>query len=110
MGKNERQITSFDTISNKLEITQDKREGGKKTSDETDIDIWELFVGYRFILGGNERVVIRLGRQLIETANLFINVGEGNNVRQSYDGLRVGWIDDDFIKFDLFLCFQDLNS
>ncbi|MCK4837991.1 MAG: alginate export family protein, partial [Desulfobulbaceae bacterium] len=67
-----------------------------------DIDIWELFIGYRFLLGGNERVVIRLGRQLIETANLFINAGEGNNVRQHYDGLRVGWIDDNFIKFDLF--------
>lgn len=80
----------------------DNREGGKKSADETDVDIWEMFIGYRFLFEGNERVVIRLGRQLIETANLFINVGEGNNVRQHYDGLRVGWIDDDFIKLDVF--------
>ena len=80
----------------------DSREGGEKTADETDIDIWELFIGYRFPVDDNERVVVRLGRQLIEVANLFINVGEGNNVRQHYDGLRVGWIDDEFVKFDSF--------
>jgi hypothetical protein len=82
--------------------TVDNREGGEKTADEADINIWELFVGYRFPVDDDERVVIRLGRQLIEVANLFINVGEGNNVRQHYDGLRVGWIDDEFIKFDVF--------
>ena len=80
----------------------DDREGGKKSADETDIDIWELFLGYRFLLEGNERVVFRFGRQLIEVANLFINVGEGNNIRQHYDGVRVGWIDDEFVQFETF--------
>lgn len=82
--------------------TVDNREGGEKTADEADVNIWELFIGYRFPIEDNERVVVRLGRQLIEVANLYINVGEGNNVRQHYDGLRVGWIDDEFVKFDSF--------
>ncbi|MCK4838294.1 MAG: alginate export family protein [Desulfobulbaceae bacterium] len=80
----------------------DSREGGEKTADETDIDIWELFIDYRLPVRDDERVVFRLGRQLIETGNLFINAGEGNNVRQVYDGLRVGWIANDFIKFGAF--------
>ncbi len=80
----------------------DNREGGEKTADETDIDIWELFVDYRMPVLDNDRVVVRLGRQLIETGNLFINAGEGNNVRQVYDGLRIGWLDGDFVKFASF--------
>jgi hypothetical protein len=80
----------------------DDREGGEKIADETDLDIWELFVDYRIPVRDDERVVIRLGRQLIETGNLFINAGEGNNVRQVYDGLRVGWLDGDFVKFAAF--------
>jgi hypothetical protein len=60
----------------------DNREGGEKTADETDIDKRELFVDYRLPVLDDERVVVRLGRQLIETGNLFINAGEGNNVRQ----------------------------
>jgi hypothetical protein len=76
----------------------DSREGGEKAMDETDIDIWQLLIDYRMPVGKDERVVFRLGRQLIETGNLFINAGEGNNVRQVYDGLRVGWLAGDFIK------------
>jgi hypothetical protein len=80
----------------------DDREGGEKTADETDLDLWEMFVDYRIPVRDNERVVVRVGRQLIETGNLFINAGEGNNVRQVYDGLRVGWLDGDFVKFAAF--------
>jgi hypothetical protein len=80
----------------------DDREGGEKTADETDLDVWEMFVDYRIPVSDDERVVIRLGRQLIETGNLFINAGEGNNVRQTYDGMRVGWLDGDFVKFAAF--------
>jgi alginate export protein len=77
------------------------REGGEKAMDQTDIDIWQLFVDYRLPVGNQERVVFRLGRQLIETGGLFINAGEGNNVRQVYNAFRSGWIDDGFIKFSL---------
>jgi hypothetical protein len=80
----------------------DSREGGEKTADESDINIWQLFVDYRLPVRNDERFVVRLGRQLIETGNLFINAGEGNNVRQVYDGLRMAWIDGDFIKFASF--------
>ena len=76
----------------------DNREGGEKTADECDVNVWEMFIDYRVPVKAEERIVVRLGRQLIETGNMFINAGEGNNVRQTYDGLRVGWLDSDFIK------------
>jgi hypothetical protein len=80
----------------------DEREGGEKTADEADINFWELFVDYRLPVRGDERMVFRLGRQLIETGNLFINAGEGNNVRQVYDGVRMAWLDGDFVKLAAF--------
>jgi hypothetical protein len=81
------------------------REGGKKAIDETEVDIWQLFVDSRFDVDESERVVFRLGRQIIETANVFITAGEAHNVRLYYDGLRLGWIDksdNDFVKFEAF--------
>jgi hypothetical protein len=81
------------------------REGGKKAIDETEIDIWQLFVDSRFDVDENERMVFRLGRQIIETANVFITAGEAHNVRLYYDGLRMGWIDksdNDFVKLEAF--------
>jgi hypothetical protein len=80
----------------------DSREGGEKTADESDINFWQLFVDYRLPVRDNERVVFRLGRQLIETGSLFINAGEGNNVRQVYDGLRMGWLAGKFIHVAAF--------
>jgi hypothetical protein len=81
----------------------DNREGGEKTADETDINFWELFVDYRLPVRDDERVVFRLGRQLIETGGLFITAGEANNVRLVYDGFRVGWLAGDFIKVSSFV-------
>ena len=80
----------------------DSREGGEKPMDESDINFWQLFVDYRLPVRDDERVVFRLGRQLIETGGLFINAGEGNNVRQVYDGFRMGWLAGDFIKVAAF--------
>jgi hypothetical protein len=80
----------------------DNREGGEKTADEADVNFWQFFVDYRMPVQNDERMVFRLGRQLIETGNLFINAGEGNNVRQVYDGLRMAWLDGDFVKFAAF--------
>ena len=80
----------------------DNRQGGEKTADESDLNFWQQFIDYRLPVQQDERVVIRLGRQLIETGNLFINAGEGNNIRQFYDGLRAAWLDGDFIKFASF--------
>jgi hypothetical protein len=53
-------------------------------------------------LENDERIVLRLGRQMIETANLFINAGEGNSVRQYYDGLRIVRTSDNFTPIDTF--------
>ena len=72
------------------------REGGKKTADETDLDIWQLFLDRRWHLKSGDRIVLRVGRQLIETGNLFINAGEGNNVRQTYNGVRAALVEKDF--------------
>jgi hypothetical protein len=78
------------------------REGGPKTIDETDLDAWQLFIDHRVDLEDNGRLVFRLGRQLIETANVFITAGEAHNIRLVYDGGRVAWLDNDFIPFEAF--------
>jgi hypothetical protein len=78
------------------------REGGKKTIDETDLDIWQLFVDYRFHLSPGKRFVVRMGRQIIETVNVFITAGEAHNVRLYYDGMRIVLIDNDYVSFDAF--------
>ena len=39
--------------------TVDNREGGEKVGDEADVNIWELFIGYRLPVDEDERVVIR---------------------------------------------------
>ena len=80
----------------------DSREGGEKTADESDINFWQLFLDYRLSLHHDDRMVFRIGRQLIETGNLFINAGEGNNIRQVYDGIRMAWLDEDFVKLAAF--------
>ncbi|MCK5498098.1 MAG: alginate export family protein, partial [Gammaproteobacteria bacterium] len=72
------------------------RQGGNKTADETDPDIWQLFLDRRWQLDNGDRFVLRVGRQLIETGNLFINAGEGNNVRQTYNGVRAALVEKDF--------------
>ena len=78
------------------------REGGAKTVDETDPDIWQLFIDGRFSVGSGDRVVIRLGRQLIETANVFVTAGEAHNIRLVYNGGRVAWIRGDFVPLEAF--------
>jgi len=70
--------------------------------DETDVDIWQMFADYRFVVDESTRVNLRLGRQIIETANVFITAGEAHNIRLYYDGLRLVWINSDFVRFDAF--------
>jgi hypothetical protein len=79
-----------------------QRDGGAKTIDKTDIDVWQLFGDFRLPLGDNGRGVVRAGRQLIETANVFITAGEAHNIRLVYDGGRVAWIKEDFVPFEAF--------
>ena len=82
--------------------TSGDREGGDKVGDESDLNIWQLFVDYRFKLKNSEHLDVRLGRQFIEKADWFIGSGEARNVRQYYDGLRTAWLNEGFAKFDAF--------
>jgi len=78
------------------------REGGNKVGDESDLNIWQLFVDRHFTVSDGEQLEFRLGRQFIEMADWFIGSGEARNVRQYYDGLRVAWLDNRFSKFNAF--------
>jgi hypothetical protein len=78
------------------------RDGGAKTIDETNPDLWQLFADYRIPLQDDERFVLRLGRQMIETANVFITAGEAHNIRLVYNGGRVAWVTEDFVPFEAF--------
>jgi hypothetical protein len=78
------------------------RDGGASPVDETNVDLWQLFVDYRIPLPDDERVVFRLGRQMIETANAFITAGEANNIRLVYDGGRIAWVTKEFVPFEAF--------
>ena len=78
------------------------REGGNKVGDESDVNIWQLFVDRKFTVNNGERLDFRLGRQFIEKADWFIGSGEARNVRQYYDGIRIAWLDERFSKFDVF--------
>ena len=81
----------------------DDREGGAGAVDETDVDVWQLFVDYRIATDEHDRLVFRLGRQLIETANVFITAGEANNIRLVYNGGRVAWLKDSSSPFEAFV-------
>jgi hypothetical protein len=78
------------------------REGGAKTIDETNVNFWQLFLDSRISVGDHGRVVLRLGRQLIETGNVFITAGEAHNVRLYYNGGRIAWLKEDFVPFEAF--------
>jgi len=82
--------------------TVNDREGGAGAVDETDPDIWQLFVDYRMAIAEHDRLVFRLGRQLIETANVFITAGEANNIRLVYNGGRVAWLQESSSPFEAF--------
>jgi hypothetical protein len=78
------------------------REGGNKVGDESDLNIWQLFVDRHFTVSDGEQLEFRFGRQFIEKADWFIGSGEARNVRQYYDGLRAAWLDKRYSKFDAF--------
>jgi hypothetical protein len=78
------------------------REGGAKPVDESNINFWQLFADGRVFAGNHGQVVLRLGRQYIETANVFITAGEAHNVRLTYDGGRIAWLREGFVPFEAF--------
>jgi hypothetical protein len=78
------------------------REGGNKAVDESNLNIWQLFVDHEIQLDSEKTFIVRLGRQFVETANTFLTAGEANNLRQYRQGLRVAVKKPDFIPVDLF--------
>lgn len=82
--------------------TSNDRTGGRKSGDESDPNIWQLFVDHRHWLNDSERLDVRIGRQFIEKGNWLIGNAEARNVRQYFDGIRGAWLDEGFLKLDIF--------
>ncbi len=78
------------------------RDGGKKAGDKSRLNLWQLFADYRFIADEDGYLDIRAGRQFVEMGNWLIGSGEARNLRQYYDGIRLAWHDEGFLKFHAF--------
>jgi len=79
------------------------REGGNKIVDESHVNVWQLFVDHNVQLDAEKTLIVRLGRQIVETANTFITAGEANNLRLYHQGLRLALKRADFIAADAFV-------
>jgi hypothetical protein len=62
-------------------------------SDTDGADIQNAFLD--FIPDPEKRLTLRIGRQdiFLNSAQRFVSVREGPNMRQSFDGVSVGWVD-----------------
>ena len=78
------------------------REGGNKVVDESHLNVWQLFVDHNIQLDSEKTFIVRLGRQIVETANTFITAGEANNLRLYHQGLRVAIKTPEFVPVDVF--------
>ncbi len=78
------------------------REGGNKVVDESHLNVWQLFVDHEIQLDSEKEFIVRLGRQIVETANTFITAGEANNLRLYHQGLRVAVKMSEFVPLDVF--------
>ncbi len=81
---------------------EDGRNGGPRPTDKDKLDLHQAFLDIRFYLGGDGSFVLRSGRQeLVYGSSRIIDVREGPNVRQSFDGFRAMFLTGD-IKVDAF--------
>ena len=68
------------------------RVGGPRGADEDKLDLHQAFVDIRAWTNGKDGLTLRLGRQEIALgSSRLVSFREGPNVRQSFDGVRLGW-------------------
>jgi hypothetical protein len=68
------------------------RRGGPRGADEDKLDLHQAFVDISARDHGNEALTLRIGRQEIGLgSSRLVSFREGPNVRQSFDGIRLGW-------------------
>ena len=68
-----------------------QRIGGPRPADADRIDLHQLFVDVPLRRGARDSVSLRVGRQeLAFGGSRLVSVREGPNVRQSFDGVRLG--------------------
>jgi len=67
------------------------REGGPRPTDKDELDFHQGFLEVTAPIGSNADLMVRLGRQeMAFGSSRLVSVREGPNVRQSFDGVRVG--------------------
>ena len=68
------------------------RAGGPRGADEDKLDLHQAFVDIRAWTHGKDGLTLRIGRQELSLgSSRLVSFREGPNVRQSFDGLRLGW-------------------
>ena len=68
------------------------RAGGPRGADEDKLDLHQAFVDIHAWTHGKDGLTLRIGRQELSLgSSRLVSFREGPNVRQSFDGLRVGW-------------------
>jgi hypothetical protein len=79
----------FGQIKSGIEIG---RAGGPRGADEDKLDLHQAFVDIRAWTDGKDGLTFRIGRQEIGLgSSRLVSFREGPNVRQSFDGVRLGW-------------------
>jgi len=68
------------------------RAGGPRGADEDKLDLHQAFGEIRALTNGKDGLTLRIGRQEIGLgSSRLVSFREGPNVRQSFDGIRLGW-------------------
>lgn len=79
----------FSQIKSGIEIG---RAGGPRGADEDKLDLHQAFVDISAGNHGKDGLTLRIGRQEIGLgSSRLVSFREGPNVRQSFDGVRLGW-------------------
>jgi alginate export protein len=82
-------VRFFGQIKSGIEIG---RAGGPRGADEDQLDLHQAFVDIRAWADGKDSLALRIGRQEIGLgSSRLVSFREGPNVRQSFDGVRLGW-------------------
>jgi hypothetical protein len=82
-------VRFFGQIKSGIEIG---RAGGPRGADEDKLDLHQAFGEIKAWTRGKDGLTLRIGRQEIGLgSSRLVSFREGPNVRQSFDGVRLGW-------------------